>query len=238
MNHPGKLCPYIRDNVKDRDTVCTGTQHLRPNLPPIPCPLWEEASLWARHAGIRGSFELTSFQSQYQPDAYEAVQAWVQNPKGLLLLASPPGRGKSHLAVGAWYALRRRLHPAIFTSSVFFQSLSQQAARGEDEGAMAKFVGENLLLCHSTYFEEASVEKPFTTPVIFDDLGSERTTDTMIDYTERLLNYHDCMLITTNLDMESIREKYQERIASRLMQAQPSLWLEGPDWRSLGASNE
>jgi DNA replication protein DnaC len=194
--------------------------------------------LWARHAGIRGNFELESFQSHYQPDAYEAVQTWVQNPKGLLLLASLPGRGKSHLALGAWYALRRKLQAAIFTSSVLFQALSKQAALGEDDGAMVKFVGENLLLCRNSYFEEASFEKPFTTPVILDDLGAERTTDTMIDYTERLLNYHDCMLITTNLDMEAISEKYQERIASRLMQAQPSLWLEGPDWRSMGTPHE
>lgn len=232
MSVPGKACPYIRLNSKDRNTICTGTKHLRTNLPTIPCPLWVEASQWSKHVGIRGPFDLESFDSNFQPDAYAAVSEWVRDPRGLILLSSLPGRGKSHLVLGAWYALRRRFQPCLFTSSVLFQQLSHQASMGEDRGAMSKFVGENLLTCSSSYFEEAMAAKPDEVPVIFDDLGAERTTDTLLDYFERMLNYHDSMILTTNLDLEQIASRYKERITSRLLQATHVLWLEGEDWRA------
>ena len=232
----GQSCPYIRSNAKDRDTICTGQKHLRSNLPDLACPLWVEASQWARHVGIRGPFELEDFDSTLQPEAFEVIQNWVKDPRGLVLLASLPGRGKSHLAVGAWYALRRQLQRCYFTSSVLFQQLSVQASRGEDEGQMARFAGENLLLCEASFFEEPSHPKPFRVPVIFDDLGSERTTDTMIDYFERLLNYHHDLLITTNLDLNQLSSRYRERIVSRLTQASPYIWLDGQDWRTVSGA--
>lgn len=229
----GKPCPYIRSNSKDADTICTGTKHVRSGLPSTSCPLWVEGLQWAKQIGVRGNFDLDSFDASYQPEAYRIVTEWAQNPQGLVILHSLPGLGKSHLALGAWYSLRRSLKPCYFTSSALFQQLALQASRNDDHGMMTKFVGENLLTCSSSYFEEAAEAKPHKTPVVFDDLGAERTTDTMLDFFERLLNYHDAMILTTNLDMVQITARYQERISSRLQQASHRVWLQGQDWRCL-----
>jgi len=227
----GVQCPYIYPGHND-DFICTGTTHIRPKgLKDVPCPFRNEASQWARNVGIKGDFTLDTFNRSLQLKAYEEVLKWVENPNKILLLSSKAGLGKSRLAIGAWYRLKRNGHDCLLCTAQSFLKLSIRATMGNDlDNTLTKFIGEDLLQMDRAYFENIQQDKKHKVPCVFDDLGNERTSDVFIENFGQLLNYREGMLITTNLDLTSIEERYGERISSRLLNAD-YLWLQGEDMR-------
>jgi DNA replication protein DnaC len=71
--------------------------------------------------------------------------------------------------------------------------------------------------------------------LILDDLGAEKTTDftrsilyQIIDYR---YNYEKPTIITSNLDVKQIAERFDDRIASRIISLCPVITLENKDYR-------
>mgnify|MGYP001583741503 FL=1 len=74
--------------------------------------------------------------------------------------------------------------------------------------------------------------------LILDDLGAEKTTDfarsilyQIIDYR---YNYEKPTIITSNLDIKEISERFDDRIASRIISLCPVITLDNKDYRTKG----
>lgn len=231
--YPQVPCPYIQPG-SPRGLVCTGEEHLIAGTQSRKaCPLVLEARTWANHLGVRGSAPhlLETFTRAYQPSAFLAVSRWVQNPTGILILAAQPGRGKSRLALGAWYALRRQRKSCILVSATQFAQLAALWASGRDEGgAMERIIGQNLLLLPRDRVMDPSLVATAGDPVVFDDLGSERTTDTVRECIRTMLAHRQNVMITTNLDETALEPVLGERVMSRLSTA-TWVWMGGEDRR-------
>jgi hypothetical protein len=212
-------CPYVYPDSFGEE-FCTGTEHrFRDHEGKKVCPLYAEAMVWASTLGVRTGFTWDEYDTTVQPEAYDAVQNWVAKKSGLLVLSSPPGAGKSRLAMAAWYGLRRQGHYCLLTSSQRFLWAAIEAAMGRDGSILERFVGPNMLYPIEDYPLSEDFLHGGHKPMVFDDLGAERTSDTFLDAFEQLLNYRDTLLVTTNLGQEEIARRYGDRILSRLRRA-------------------
>lgn len=73
-------------------------------------------------------------------------------------------------------------------------------------------------------------------PVILDDVGSERPTDFAVDALNSVISsrYNDCAptVITSNLPLDKLASAYGDRIASRIHEAALVADQSGNDWRA------
>jgi len=156
------------------------------------------------------------------PNYVEAVKKAVDSGSTIFLHGNC-GSGKTHLAVGALvrWTLRNRpsgKHAPRFLSSVdFFAELK------------ASFDGK-------TDMNEESIVRMFAQkPVLLiDDVGAEKVSDWSRQVFYRLidLRYRDCLptYLTSNLSLDGIGEKMDDRIASRMVSGLV-LKVDAPDFR-------
>jgi DNA replication protein DnaC len=149
-----------------------------------------------------------SFDRDQNPDAFAAVVAW--NGQTNRMLAGPPGRGKTHLAVAALQrevVERERVGRFIYVPHMLEEIRRRYSSTEETaQDYIDRLVGWPLL--------------------VLDDLGAERATEwvteQMVTLIERRLQAGSPTLITSNLmSREAISEHYGggiagERLASRL----------------------
>ena len=139
------------------------------------------------------------------PHSYhEAINNWIKDPTYTLILAGPTGTGKTHIA-------------AAITNDVF-EDLPLRFWRDDDLYIKAKSVlSKNWDGCD--YILKHCCDSKY---LIIDDLGVDEVTPYKLQCTERIIDDRYSRgksvttIITTNLTKRQIREKYSDRIYSRL----------------------
>jgi len=154
-------------------------------------------------------------------DHYETARAMAQHfrpgEKNLLLIG-PVGTGKSFLSNCIAESVMQQGFSVLYLSSAeFFEELAGETFdRNQDTDDSFKFSCDLLIL---------------------DDLGTELNNDFVKSALFRCLNERALRsrstIISTNLDLNEIRDAYQERVASRLMERYQICRFFGTDLRIL-----
>lgn len=171
-----------------------------------------------------GCFEETKFNSKNLKLCKRYVDKFDQmmaNNQGLMFWGDV-GTGKSYAAACIANALLDRMHPVVMTSFV-----KLIAAMDAD-----RTISEHLI----NQLNAADL-------VIFDDLGTERSTDTAL---EKVYNIIDSryrrkrpMIVTTNVTMEQMKDEPDlryRRIYDRLFEGCYPMQFVGPSWRKKAAA--
>jgi hypothetical protein len=140
--------------------------------------------------------------SDFTRPLMDAGQRWLAEPTSGLLLTGPTGTGKSWFAAGLVRALVEAGNKVTFScASDFYAAI--RASFNTD-------VSELTVLSQFT-------DVPF---LAFDDLGAGGLSDferrAVLGVLDRRLNFLRPSIVTSNLSVELIAEKLDERIASRL----------------------
>ncbi len=133
----------------------------------------------------------------------DAGQRWLAEPTSGLLLSGPPGTGKSWFMAGLTRALVETGKKVTFSCGSDFYAALRAVFSTPD-------VSELTVLNQFT-------DVPF---LAFDDLGAGGLSDferrSVLHVLDRRLNFLRPTVVTSNLSVELIAEKLDERIASRL----------------------
>ncbi len=167
-------------------------------------------------------------------EAIKILKAWDfrQDDFGIIL-SGPSGSGKTHAMCS--------LAEKIFTDS--FWSLSQEEKLNDTNEYhngqksiiplienSTKFFNE----CHSNEFKVPTKYR-FAKVLFLDDLGSENITEMKREWIYSLLeerkNYGLITFITTNLSLSDLKEKFYERISSRILELCVPVMITGKDMR-------
>lgn len=171
-------------------------------------------------------------------DASKSVRlakAWQLSDDSGLLFMGPSGSGKSHLLMG----LLNRIVEEISN-----QEFEEIEARKDDDDFNIRYISGkrnvvyftaaqffNKLRADMSWQFEESISKVF----FLDDLGAENTTDWGREILFRLFDYcasnKITVFISTNLNMNEMKERLHERIVSRIMQLCVPINLTGTDKR-------
>ena len=112
------------------------------------------------------------------------------------------GLGKTHLSLAIADTVLKKGHSVIYDSVI---------------NILAKIEEENFSYNHKREMLNLVLK---TDLLIMDDLGTEHGTtfydSTVYNIINTRLNYHKPVIISTNLDIGEIRERYDERITSRI----------------------
>lgn len=145
--------------------------------------------------------------------AITRVKTWDTDKENVLVLAGPPGCGKTVAA--AWWSLRRA-RPPVFLRSTAFAANSRFDAAKRDEWLKAG-------------------------ALVLDDLGTEYA-DTkgnyLVDLDELIDTFYGDrrpLLITTNCDDTTFKTRYGARIVDRVRECGAFAWIAGASMRSKGA---
>lgn len=138
-----------------------------------------------------------------------------------LVLLGTVGTGKSFLSCCIAHELLEQSRSVIYLSSIsLFERLSRAQFRRDDDGGES----DNTLLYECDL-------------LIIDDLGTELTNSFVASALFGLINERDLRrkstIISTNLDLQGIRERYSDRVISRLTGNYTFLKLTGQDMRTL-----
>jgi len=153
---------------------------------------------------------LSRFASEFRPDQSDSF-----------LFLGATGLGKTHLSSAAARAVIAKGYYVVYESAQdLFSSyetrrFGQSSTVGEDEGDIDRFLDCDLL--------------------IVDDLGAEITNKFTVSCLYNLINArlirHKPTIISTNLNAKELRERYADRIASRLFGEYSPLLFSGHDIR-------
>ncbi len=189
---PISSCPECRDTgYMLRDGVA------------IPCPRHAEERLERLISIHLPKRYRDAFLSDFSPATVAKLTAWLGEPGDGLLLTGPTGTGKTHMA-----AAMTRTCLEIGGSVLFCRAAELYEAiratydrQGFGEGGLLK------------RYEQVSL-------LVLDDLGSGALSDFERRYTldvlDRRLNAMRPTVVTSNWDLETISERMDDRIASRL----------------------
>jgi DNA replication protein DnaC len=159
-----------------------------------------------------GKVEIESFNvTQENEESFLMADAWRPEDEFGLLFSGSSGTGKSHLMIG----IAKRLVRA---------------------GYGVEFVQASDLFIECTNNEFKGPSKYLFAQVLFlDDLGSENISDMRREWLfylfEKRKNRNKTTFISTNLSIKDMREKFFERIASRIFELTIPVIVNGKDQR-------
>jgi len=184
-------------------------------------------------AKIGSLFEDSTFENFNASDNARALAACRKVANGEskgVLLWGPNGRGKTHLLV----SLAKEAHKdgvGEFQGDAWVQTQKERIVEywpiADLMGDLREEIrlGEHGLLnrCMACYL------------LIIDDLGTERSTDFVLESFERIVDYRyrdeRLIAISTNLTPDGITDKYGGRPISRWAQSCEIVEMAGPDYR-------
>jgi len=142
-----------------------------------------------------------------------------------LIFSGGSGTGKTHLASAILRELVKSGKVSGWRSSGIFKSVPELLA--EIRATYRNNSGDD----EKTLIEEYSD----TQYLVLDDFGAEKTTEWSISTLYLIIDrrYRECLptIITTNLTLDEIAEKFDQRIASRLSSAR-IITIKGADYRA------
>ena len=140
------------------------------------------------------------------PEHVEAVAEWMASDlPGLMTLTGPCGTGKTRML----YAIAQQCHDPMGWDVPTLVVKVQRAATLIPDGAYS-------------FHERRIIDRliAHNRRVLLDDLGAEKTTDFVLQELYRLISRRELWgkptLFTTNLDLDTLGKKLDDRIASRL----------------------
>lgn len=137
------------------------------------------------------------------PAVMEALQAWTRGEKALYLHGKDTGTGKTHAAVGA---LKRRI------------GLTGERGLFRPVPVLVK----NLRQAVGRFRDGALIDELTAAPgLVLDDMGVERPTETVLEALYTVVDdwYRRArpqIIITSNLSLEELSKRLDDRIASRI----------------------
>ena len=184
---------------------CTNALRLEAAPPPIEDVLVSRGvPPTLRHASWR-TFNTAGF-SRHLIETLEAVRQWRPGDgPPIMVLAGPPGVGKSHIAVAT---LRRYLRSGrcgcrFVAVPELLERLRAGYSAEAKESELAKLERYELL--------------------VLDDLGAARATDWSVDVQSSIIsarhNQGRGLIVTTNLSLNQVADRIDERVASRLAES-------------------
>jgi DNA replication protein DnaC len=180
-----------------------------------------------QQAGLPAVFRDCSFatlEEHQAPEAFRisrlyADQGEYEGKKGLLLMGRP-GRGKSSLAVAV---LRQVVERTQGLYSVRFWNISQGLDQLRERFRQEEGAGEDLreLLYHRL--------------VVLDDWGKQRMTEWVAEQFYRLIDglwaEQKAVVLTTNLSLDTLGERFEEALLSRVLGMCHVVVVQGKDRR-------
>lgn len=161
------------------------------------------ATIAVVNAGIPLKFQKARMASHPQ-NRREAVWKWLTClPRGLAFFTGPAGTGKTHMAYAIFRTERYYGHKPIFYGVADLCVAISES--GSAQSLNPRFV-----------------EKVRQNPemLVLDDLGAERLTDWVFQGLYRIIDYREKnelpTVITSNLSLAQVADKFSDRIASRL----------------------
>ena len=154
-----------------------------------------------------------NFEPSYQPAAFNVIKGWAEtfSPRESpnLMLIGGPGRGKTHLAKAAVSAIQDQMFTcqiilAPRLAELFHAMQTYNRDGGEKYTSREKYT--RLLAADL---------------VLIDDLGTERVTESSL-FLEQFQTFLDeknlgRWIITLNLNFDAFKERYGEKIHSRVL---------------------
>lgn len=197
-----------------------------------PCPIPEHKRQVAQVQKIKSEYltlegqpmEFATFIRDAHPEAFDKCVEFSDNGgKGKLILAGGAGRGKTHLARSMYISLISKMHVARWIKAPdlaeLFRRVQSFSVNQQDRDEAS---GRYELLKRAEC-------------VFLDDLGTERQTESDLFNEQFKLFLEDVrsagLVVTTNLDSKDIFRRYQDKIASRLLENCKTLVLLGEDYR-------
>ncbi|MBQ8474223.1 MAG: ATP-binding protein [Clostridia bacterium] len=194
------------------------------------CLKEEIACAMIENSGIGKLAQTQSFENfdfkYYQTDAdiikknYDALKSFADNfskdTTDNFLLMGATGLGKTHLSTAVAVTVIKRGYDVWYdTMQNMVDAFSNTQFRGGDPDEVNRYYNSDLL--------------------IVDDLGSELTNQFTISVLYNLINQRanggKCTIFSTNLTSKELREKYSDRITSRLLGMYYPLLFKGKDIR-------
>jgi len=181
--------------------------------------LLAQAGIGARHhEATFESFEVTPASARVLQVCRAYVKAFPDGGRGLML-AGPPGTGKTHLVVALTRALIERGFSAVRVNVPRLLLTFRSSFHGEDP---RRFDQALDLLCRCDH-------------LVLDDLGREHQTAWVQETLYLVINaryeQRRATSITTNLDPEGLRRRLGDPILDRLAEANHTYWCQWPSYR-------
>lgn len=138
-------------------------------------------------------------------EVIEKILSWVKSERGIFYFCGNVGNGKTYFAAALWNFLKEKNeYNRTFSESEYFTEIKKVIAKDWDYSAEVK------RLCETKWF-------------ILDDLGSSQMTDwqkeVLFTTVETRLSSGLPTLITSNLSLKDVKEKFGDRLYSRLAAA-------------------
>ncbi len=164
-------------------------------------------------------------QSSFMQKVYTKIKEWVNNfdnsDKNIVFMSGEVGIGKTHLAYAVSNELLSKGKTIMYLSAFGMNEVFVNEKFNRDETEIYERILEADLL-------------------IFDDLGVESINSITLEYLlgviETRLSSGMKIFVTTNLTIEKFKERYGERLASRLTNTKTSFapkYITGQDLRKL-----
>lgn len=173
-------------------------------------------------AGFRAlEAEMTMLNLRVPASIRSALDAWIRGEKALYIHGKDTGAGKTHSAVAALkgYMALTASRGLYRTVPVLVKDLRQAVGRFRDGQLLEELMGAPAL--------------------VLDDMGVERPTETVLEGLYTIVdhwyaNKRPHLIITSNLSLDELSKRLDDRIASRLAGHCRVLELTGQDRRLPG----